>query len=34
MIEYRLRPVTDADYEFLYDLTRTTMRAYVEPVWG
>lgn len=31
---YILRPVTQADYEFLYDLNRRTMRVYVEPLWG
>ena len=31
---YTLRPVTQADYEFLYDLNRRTMRVYVEPLWG
>lgn len=31
---YRLRPVTDADYDFIYALNSTTMRPYVEPIWG
>ena len=34
MVEYTQRPVTEADYEFLYDLNRRTMRAYVEALWG
>ncbi len=34
MAIYQLRPVTDADYEFLYALNSTTMRPYVEPIWG
>jgi ribosomal protein S18 acetylase RimI-like enzyme len=34
MTGYTLRPVTQADYEFVYDLNRRTMRAYVEPLWG
>lgn len=31
---YTLRPVTDADYEFVYMLNSSTMRPYVEPIWG
>jgi ribosomal protein S18 acetylase RimI-like enzyme len=31
---YRLRPVTDADYDFIYALNSATMRPYVEPIWG
>lgn len=31
---YRLRPVTDADYDFIYALNSQTMRPYVEPIWG
>lgn len=31
---YTLRPATAADYDFLYDLHRTTMRPYIEAIWG
>jgi ribosomal protein S18 acetylase RimI-like enzyme len=31
---YTLRPVTEADYEFIYTLNSRTMRPYVEPIWG
>ncbi len=34
MPAYTLRPAIQADYDFLYDLNRRTMRAYVEPLWG
>lgn len=30
----RLRPATDADLEFLYNLMVATMREYVEATWG
>ena len=29
-----LRPATEADKEFLYELHRTTMREYIEATWG
>lgn len=29
-----LRQATEEDYQFLYSLTKTTMREYVEPIWG
>jgi ribosomal protein S18 acetylase RimI-like enzyme len=32
--EWRLRPTTDADRDFLFDLHRQAMRDYVEPLWG
>lgn len=32
--EWRLRPATDADRNFLFDLHRRAMREYVEPIWG
>jgi ribosomal protein S18 acetylase RimI-like enzyme len=32
--EWRLRPATDADKEFLFDLHRQAMRDYVERLWG
>jgi RimJ/RimL family protein N-acetyltransferase len=32
--EWRLRPATDADRDFLFDLHRQAMRDYVEPLWG
>lgn len=32
--KWRLRPATDADREFLFDLHRQAMRDYVEPLWG
>lgn len=31
---YSLRQATEADYDFLYDLHKTTMREYVEATWG
>jgi len=31
---YALRPVTEADYAWLWELKRRTMRAYVEQTWG
>ena len=31
---WSLRPVTEADREFLYELNRETMRDHVEAVWG
>lgn len=31
---YTLRPVTEADYDYIYLLNSTTMRPYVEPIWG
>jgi ribosomal protein S18 acetylase RimI-like enzyme len=34
MTDYTLRPVTEADYGFIYALNRTTMQPYVEPIWG
>jgi ribosomal protein S18 acetylase RimI-like enzyme len=32
--EWRLRPATDGDRDFLFDLHRQAMRDYVEPLWG
>lgn len=29
-----LRQATQNDYDFLYELVKTTMREYVEPIWG
>lgn len=31
---YALRQATDADYAFLYDLHRATMKEYVAQTWG
>ncbi len=31
---YTLRPATPADFDFLFDLHRAAMRAYIEPIWG
>jgi ribosomal protein S18 acetylase RimI-like enzyme len=33
-INCALRPVTNTDYEFLYDLHVATIRPYVEATWG
>lgn len=33
-VEYRLRPATEADREFFYELNRATMRDYVVATWG
>ena len=33
-MDISLRPATAADYDFLYDLHRQAMRAYVEATWG
>lgn len=33
-LEVRLRPITEADREPLYDLHRAAMRPYVEATWG
>jgi RimJ/RimL family protein N-acetyltransferase len=33
-VEWRLRPAKEADRDFLFDLHRQAIRAYVEPVWG
>jgi ribosomal protein S18 acetylase RimI-like enzyme len=32
--EVELRPATRADYDFLYDLLKATMREYVAQIWG
>jgi RimJ/RimL family protein N-acetyltransferase len=32
--EWHLRPATDADRDFLFDLHRLAMRDYVEALWG
>jgi ribosomal protein S18 acetylase RimI-like enzyme len=32
--EWDLRPATDADRDFLFDLHRLAMRDYVEALWG
>jgi ribosomal protein S18 acetylase RimI-like enzyme len=34
MARYTLRPATDADYDFLYDLHRRTMRESIARIWG
>jgi len=34
MSAYQLRPATAADYDFLYDVQRETMCAYVEQTFG
>ena len=31
---YTLRSATNDDYEFLYQLHRATMKAYIEVIWG
>ncbi len=31
---YTLRPATNADFEFLYQLHRATMKEYIEATWG
>ncbi len=31
---YTLRPATPADFEFLYQLHRAAMKAYIEAIWG
>ena len=31
---FELRPATDADYDFLWRVASTTMRGYVEAIWG
>jgi ribosomal protein S18 acetylase RimI-like enzyme len=33
-MNYSLRPAVDTDYDFLYNLNRTTLREYIEPLWG
>ena len=33
-MDYALRPATNADYDFLYRLNKTTMRPVVEKTWG
>jgi len=33
-MDISLRPATLEDYDFLWRLHCTTMRAYVEPIWG
>jgi len=33
-MDISLRPATLEDYDFLWRLHGTTMRAYVEPIWG
>lgn len=34
MTEYSLRPATTEDRDFLYSLLETTLRGYVEELWG
>jgi ribosomal protein S18 acetylase RimI-like enzyme len=34
MGEISLRQATQNDHDFLYGLVKTTMREYVEPIWG
>jgi ribosomal protein S18 acetylase RimI-like enzyme len=34
MERFALRPVTDADYDFLFALHVVTIRESVEPIWG
>lgn len=31
---FDLRPATDTDYDFLWRVASTTMRGYVEAIWG
>lgn len=31
---YQLRPALNADFEFLYQLHRATMKEYIEATWG
>lgn len=31
---YQLRPASDDDYDFLFDLHVSTIRSSVEPIWG
>lgn len=31
---YTLRPATNADFEFLYQLHRAAMKAYIQATWG
>ena len=31
---YSLRPASDADYDFLYDLHAATIKPYVDATWG
>lgn len=33
-LDYTLRPATDADYDFLYDLHAATIKASVDATWG
>ncbi len=33
-MEYILRPATNEDYEFMYTVSKRTMREYVEAIWG
>jgi ribosomal protein S18 acetylase RimI-like enzyme len=34
LVPYTLRPVTEDDYAWLWQLKQRTMRAYVEQTWG
>jgi ribosomal protein S18 acetylase RimI-like enzyme len=31
---YRVRPASDGDFDFLYDLHEVTMRLHVQAIWG
>jgi ribosomal protein S18 acetylase RimI-like enzyme len=33
-MDYTLRPATDADFNFLYNLNKATMKDVVDQVWG
>ena len=33
-MQITLRPISKADFEFIYEVTRVTMQAYVEQTWG
>lgn len=34
MTAYTLRPATEQDYDFLYELNKVALRDYIEPIWG
>lgn len=33
-MQITLRPISEADFEFIHELTKTTMQTYVEQTWG
>lgn len=33
-MQIHLRPISEADFEFIYRVAKTTMQAYVEQTWG